>query len=162
MRPLSAVIFVALLFTVAGCPSAGERGEVQGPPPPSNAAGTGPLANLEASPFMNEVWITEQGEQTPMIFFARENVRISARCRIGDGQLACEAIRYMRSGMPVEVARRSLDGRTSAGIKVCQRLNYPIVTLHNTLGAEDSACRFPDGSLVSTGALEQYSMRVMQ
>jgi len=147
------------LLALAGCPSGGERSGAQGPAP---GAGTGPLANLESSPFMNEVWMTEQGQQTAMLFYARENVRLSAQCRMGDGQLACEAIRFMRNGMPVEIARRSLDGRTSAGVKVCQRMNLPIITLRNSVGAEDSMCRFPDGSLVSTGALEQYSMRVMQ
>jgi hypothetical protein len=71
-------------------------------------------------------------------------------------------MRFLRSGMPVEIARRALDGRTSAGVKVCMRMNQPIVAVHNSVGSEESFCRFPDGSLVSSGALEQYKLRVIQ
>jgi len=123
--------------------------------------GTGPLAMLESSPFVNEVWVGESG-QVPFIYYTRENIRVSAQCRSPSGQFTCEAMRFMRQGMPVEIARRALDGRTSAGVKVCMRMNQPIVTFHNNVGAEDSMCRFPDGSLVSNGALEQYKMRVIQ
>lgn len=124
--------------------------------------GTGPLANLEASPFMNEVWLVEGVGQVPFIYYARENVRVNAQCRMASGPLTCDAIRFMRNGMPVEIARRALDGRTSAGVKVCQRMNQPLVSIRNSMGAEDSMCRFPDGSLISTAALEQYMMRVIQ
>ena len=123
--------------------------------------GTGPLATLESSPFVNEVWIGESG-QVQFIYYARENIRVSAQCRTASGQFTCEAMRFMRQGMPVEIARRALDGRTSAGVKVCMRMNQPIVTVHNSVGAEDSLCQFPDGSLVANGALEQYKMRVIQ
>jgi len=158
---LRVVTPLALVVVLAGCPSNGERGDAQAPAPGAGN-GTGPLANLEASPFMNEVWSTEDGQQTQFAYFTRENVRVSGTCRLATGQLACDAIRYVRNGMPVEIPRRALDGRTSAGVKVCQRLNQPLVTVRNALGAEDSMCRFPDGSLISAGALEQYAMRVIQ
>jgi hypothetical protein len=109
---------------------------------------------------VNEAWTTDDGQQAPMLYFARENVRVSASCRAGNGPLACDAIRQLRGGQPVTIARRSLDGRTSAGVKVCQHLSHPIVHAHNSVGSEDSFCRFPDGSLVSNGALEQYAMHV--
>ena len=86
----------------------------------------------------------------------------STRAKTASGQFTCQAMNFMRNGMPVEIARRALDGRTSAGVKVCMRMNQPIIVVHNSVGAEDSFCRFPDGSLVSNGALEQYKMRVIQ
>ena len=63
---------------------------------------------------------------------------------------------------PVEIAHRSLDGRQSPGVKVCARLNQPVLVAVNSVGAQDSYCRFPDGSLISTGALERYAMRVVE
>lgn len=137
-------------------------GSAPGPQGPTPGNGNGPLANLEASPFMNEVWLVEGTGQVGFIYYARENVRLSAQCRLPNGQLACDAMRFMRNGMPVEIARRSLDGRTSAGVKVCQRMNQPLVSIRNAMGAEDSMCRFPDGSLIASAALEQYMMRVIQ
>jgi hypothetical protein len=106
--------------------------------------------------------MSDSGQQSGFLFYPRENVRLSAQCRSAVGQLRCDAIRFLRNGMPIEIARRALDGRTSAGVKVCMRMNQPIVTVHNSMGAEDSFCQFPDGSLVSNGALEQYKMRVIQ
>ena len=150
----------AALTALAGCP---ESAPAPGPADPTmQGGGTGPLAGLEAAPFMSEVWVAEDGQQTPLIFYGRENLRISAQCRSASGQFVCQAMQFMRSGMPVEIARRALDGRTSAGVKVCMRMNQPIVVVHNSVGAEDSFCRFPDGSLVSNGALEQYKLRVIQ
>jgi hypothetical protein len=64
--------------------------------------------------------------------------------------------------MPVEIPRRSLTGGMSAGTHVCMKLNHQLVTGKNSVGAEDGFCRFPDGSMISTGALEQYGMRVIQ
>ena len=155
---LATFVSVAL---IAGCDNAASPGP-QDPTMVQNGGGTGPLANLEASAFQNEVWINEQGQQVGFLYYPNENVRISAQCRTAAGQFVCDAMRFMRSGMPVEIARRALDGRTSAGVKVCQRMNQPIVIVHNSVGSEDSFCRFPDGSLVANGALEQYKMRVIQ
>ena len=149
------------LGLVSGCDNAASPGP-QDPTMMPNGGGTGPLANLEASPFHNEVWLDEQGQQIGFLYYPNENVRVSAQCRTAAGQFMCDAMRFMRSGMPVEIARRALDGRTSAGVKVCQRMNQPIVIVRNSVGSEDSFCRFPDGSLVSNGALEQYKMRVIQ
>jgi hypothetical protein len=130
--------------------------------PTTQSAGTGPLAALESSPFQNEVWLNEAGQQVAFLYYPRENLRVSAQCRTSAGQFVCEAMRFMRNGMPVEIARRAIDGRTSAGVKVCMRMNHPVLTVRNSVGAEDSVCQFPDGSLVSNGALEQYKLRVIQ
>jgi hypothetical protein len=155
---LSSLLSLAALTT--GCP---DSTPAPGPADPTmQGSGTGPLAGLESAAFQNEVWLAEDGQQVPIVYYARENLRISAQCRSASGQFVCQAVSFMRNGMPVEIARRALDGRTSAGVKVCMRMNQPIVIVHNSVGAEDSFCRFPDGSLVSNGALEQYKMRVIQ
>lgn len=161
----TSVAMLAMLVALPGCPSKdGERADAQAPPSgqPSSPPPSGPLAGLESSAPLAEAWTMEDGQPAPILYYARENVRVSAGCRAPSGQLACDAMRFLRGGMPVEIPRRALDGRTSAGIKVCQRLNQPIITVRNGVGSEDSFCRFPDGSLVSTGALEQYAMRVLQ
>lgn len=124
--------------------------------------GNGPLANLESAPFLNEVWKSDDGQNVATIYYASQNVRMSSQCRTATGQLACEAIRYLRSGTPVQIPRRELSGNMSAGVKACMRLNLRIVTAHNSVGAEDSFCAFPDGSLLATGSLEQYGMRIME
>ena len=156
------VAFVTVLVgltSLAGCDNAPAS---PGPNDPTmQGTGSGPLANLEASPFQNEVWLDERGQQAGFLYYPRENVRVSAQCRGPSGGFVCEAMRFLRQGMPVEIARRTLDGRTSAGVKVCMRMNQPIVTMHNSVGSEDSFCRFADGSLLSNGALEQYKMRVL-
>ena len=157
---LTAVLWLASLAALTtGCPESA-------PAPPADPTlqgnGTGLLTGLESAPFQNEVWVGEDGQQVPLVFYARENLRVSAPCRSASGQFTCQAMAFMRNGMPVEIAHRALDGRTSAGVKVCMRMNQPIVVVHNSVGAEDSFCRFPDGSLVSNGALEQYKMRVVQ
>ncbi len=165
-RPLalfSLMVAMGAGISVAGC----EYGSGSGPGPQDptmlqNGGGSGPLGALESSPFHNEVWLSETGQQLAFIYYPRENLRVSAQCRTAAGQFMCEAMRFMRNGMPVEIARRALDGRTSAGVKVCMRMNQPIVTVRNSVGAEDSFCQFADGSLVSNGALEQYKMRVIQ
>jgi hypothetical protein len=144
-------------IVLAGCPGNDQPGP-QGP----QGSGNGALAQLESSPFMNEAWITDDGQQVPILFYARENVRLSAFCRNPAGMLSCDAIRYLRNGIPVEMPHRTLDGRTSAGVKVCMRLNLPVLRVHNQMGSEDSMCRFPDGSQVSTNALEHYGMRVTE
>ena len=155
------LVLASALITLSACD--GGSGTGPGPLDPSvQSGGTGPLAGLESSPFQNEVWIGETGQQIQFLYYPRENLRISAQCRSASGQFICEAIRFMRNGMPVEIARRAIDGRTSAGVKVCMRKNQPNITVHNSGGAEDSLCQFPDGSLVANGALEQYKMRVIQ
>jgi len=160
MRFTSLLVVSSLVALLTGCP---ESAPGPGPNDPTlQGNGSGPLAGLESSPFQNEVWIAEDGAQVPVVYYARENLRVNAQCRGASGQFTCQAMNFMRNGAPVEIAHRALDGRTSAGVKVCMRMNQPIVVVRNSVGAEDSFCRFPDGSLVSNGALEQYKMRVMQ
>jgi hypothetical protein len=159
LRSSSAALSLSVALGAVAC------GDSAGPgaqDPTTQGAGSGPLGALEGSPFQNEVWLGENGQPLGFLYYPRENLRVSAQCRSPSGQFVCEAMRFMRTGMPVEIARRALDGRTSAGVKVCQRLSLSVVTVRNSVGSEDSVCRFPDGSLVSSGALEQYKMRVLQ
>lgn len=157
----------SLSLFLIGCPSKeGEQRDANAggqamPPQGGGAPGSGPLAGLESSPFLNEVW-NAQGQQTPILFYSRENVRVSAQCRTPAGQLQCAALQQLRNGMPVEIPRRELDGRTSAGVKGCMKLGHTIVTAFNQVGDEESFCRFPDGSLLSTGTLERYGIKPLQ
>ncbi len=98
----------------------------------------------------------------PFIYFQQQNVRVSAQCRQPTGQLACDAIRQVRDGQPVALTGRELNAGVSAGTKACMKLGQKLVSGRNAVGAEDGFCRFPDGSMISTGALEQYGMRVIQ
>ena len=159
MKPSALLL---LSFVLLGCPSKDNASSSGATPPSATTSGSGPLASLESAPFQNEVWISQEGAQMAFLFYPQQNVRISAPCRSGAGQLACDAIRQLRNGMPVAVARRSLSGNVSAGTRVCMTMKHQLVSAHNSVGAEDGFCRFPDGSLVSTGALEQYGMRVVE
>ncbi len=158
----SAVSLSALVL--AGCPSKeGEQKDAQAPgttqvTPPT---GQGPLAGLEQSKSVAEPW-TIDGQPAPFVYYGAEDLRVSASCQKGPGQLACDALRQLRVAAPVEIARRFLDGRQSPGVKVCAKLGYPTLVGKNAMGSEDSFCRFPDGSMVSTGALERYAMRVIE
>jgi len=108
---------------------------------------------------MPEQWVSQDGTmQLPMIFYQGQNVRISAQCRQPNGALNCDAIRQLRNGPPIDLPQRGSPSM-SAGTKGCMAKHYQLVTGRNPQGAEDGFCRFPDGSMVSTGALEQYGMR---
>jgi hypothetical protein len=151
---LSVALAASLLL---GCPSK-EGGQTT---PNGPALGQGPLANLEATRPAQEAW-TIDGQPAPMLYFAPDDVRVSATCQKGPGPLSCDALRQIRQGAPVEIPRRFLDGRQSPGVKVCTKLGLPTLVGRNPMGSEDSFCRFADGSLVSTGVLERFAMRVME
>jgi len=149
----------ALVLVVAGASGCHSATPGPGDASSSGAAPTGPLANLESAPFVNEVWIAQDGgAKVAVLFYAQQNVRISASCRNGGGQLACDALRQLRGSPPVVVPKGMVRGNVSAGTKACVALKNTIVGAHDAQGNEDGFCRFPDGSLVSTGALEQYGM----
>jgi hypothetical protein len=163
-RVAIALVSCSLLL---GCPSKDSQSS-SGATSPSGAAtgavtGTGPLANLESAPFVNEVWIAQEGgAQTPFVFYTQQNVRLSAKCRSAAGQLSCDALRQLRSATPLEIPKRELTGNISAGTRACMKLGRKLWSAHNAAGAEDGFCVFPDGSMVSTGALEQYGIRITE
>jgi len=159
MKALSLIGLFAIVLTA--CPSKEGGQKDANAPPPGPSGGSGPLANLESSPFLNETW-NAQGQMVQILFYSRENVRVNAQCRSATGQLGCAAIQQIRNGMPVEIPKRELDGRMSAGVKACIKMHNQIVEVTNAMGSQDTFCRFPDGSLLSAGTLEQYGMRVLQ
>jgi putative hemolysin len=128
--------------------------------PPAKAAG--PLASLESAPFQSESWTGQEGGQAqPFVSYAQQNVRLSAGCRSASGALQCDAVKALRSATPVEVSKKSLTGNLSAGARACMKLGYTLWSAHSASGNEDGFCKFPDGSMVSTGALEQYGMKIV-
>jgi len=150
-------LFVGALF-LAGCPSKDSSSSSGTAPPP---AGGGPLANLEAQQPIQEAWMSPEGQQLPMLYYGAQNVRISAQCMQPTGQLNCDAIRQLRNAPPIEMSTRGANPSMSVGTRGCMKMHYGIVTGKNSVGAEDGFCRFPDGSMVSNGALEQYGMRLL-
>lgn len=170
MKSLAPLAFATLLL---GCPSKDSSSSsgatspsTSGSPAASSSAtpagtGTGPLANLESQPSVAEPWTSSDGKPLPMLYYTAQNVRISASCKQASGQLDCDAIRQLRTAVPVEVAGGGRPG-TSMGTKGCKKLGYQLVTGRNSVGAEDGFCTFPDGSMLSTGALEQYGMKILE
>ena len=155
-----------LALVLAGCPSKeGEQKDANaggsstggpmtsGGPPPS-----GPLAGLESAPFQNEVW-NMMGQQTQILYYPRENVRVSGQCRNPAGQLACAALNQIRGGAaPIVVSRGELGGKP-AGAVACKKLSNGMMAGVNAQGNEETFCRFPDGSWLSTNTLEQYGVK---
>jgi hypothetical protein len=123
------------------------------------------LASLDAKSALQENWTLEDVvAPMPMLLFAQPVLKLSASCKKPDGALDCAALTYMRNGMPTEIPKRELErGRGgSPGEKVCKRLDNQVVKGNTSLGTTDVFCRFPDGSMVNVGALEQYSLRIIQ
>jgi hypothetical protein len=157
----------ALALVLFGCPSKeGEQKDANaggaigaGGPTGATAPATGPLAGLDAAPFMNEVW-NLMGQQVQILYYARENVRMSAQCRNAAGQLGCAALNQIRGGAPpITIARSELTGKP-AGVIACKKLNNGMMAGVNQKGDEEQFCRFPDGSWLSTNTLEQYGVKI--
>jgi hypothetical protein len=161
---------LAVALLLAGCPSkegeqrdanaGGSGGPVgQGGPTGATAPPSGPLAGLESSPFMNEVW-NLTGQQVQILHYARENVRVSAQCRNPAGQLGCAALTQIRGGAPPVVVMKSELSGKPAGALACKKLNNGMMAGVNQAGDEEQFCRFPDGSWLSTNTLEQYGIKI--
>lgn len=159
-----AALIVVVSLALGGCPSKeGEQKDANagggggaitsGGPPPS-----GPLAGLESAPFMNEVW-TVMGQPTQILYYPRENVRVSSQCRNPAGQLGCSALHQIRGGTPVTLMKSELSGKP-AGAVACKKLNNGMTAGVNAAGNEEQFCRFPDGSWLSTNTLEQYAVKI--
>jgi hypothetical protein len=161
MRIAALIVAAVLPVVLAGCPSKeGEQKDANagmmtnGGPPAS-----GPLAGLESAPFMNEVW-NMQGQQTQILYYSRENVRVSGQCRNPAGQLGCAALQQVRGAPPVMVGRGEMGGGKPAGVVACTKLGNQLALGVNPNGNEEQFCRFRDGSLLSTNSLEQYGVRI--
>jgi hypothetical protein len=112
-------LVLAAIVVVLGCNN--KEGERPDANTSSGATTAAPvrLANLESAPYLQEVWTdNEGGAQMQLIYYQADNVRVSAQCRSATGQLACDALKFIRSEKPVSMKKAQLDGRTSAGVKV--------------------------------------------
>lgn len=155
--PVAVAVLLAALF-LAGCPSKDSSSSSGASPQP----GGGALANLESTQPVPEAWTSPEGQQLQMLYYGPQNVRISAPCRQPSGQLNCDAIRQLRNAPPIDMSTRGGSPSVSLGTRGCLKMHYQVVTGRNSVGAEDGFCRFPDGSMVSNGALEQYGMRISE
>lgn len=160
MKPIAFAAASLVALCLAGCPSkdsSSSSGATTAAP-----TGAGPLANLESTQPVPEQWTSPEGQPLPMIYYGPQNVRISAQCRQPTGQLNCDAIRQLRNAPPIEMSTRGASPSMSVGTRGCMKMHYQLVTGRNSVGAEDGFCRFPDGSMLSNGALEQYGMRLTE
>lgn len=148
-------MLVALAALISAC---GKEGAESGPATPQSAPTP---ATLDGKSGLPESWTVEDAP-TQLLFFTQIGMKVSASCRKPDGTLDCAAFQYVKSGMPTEIAKRELDGHASPGSKVCLKMNNQIVTGKNSVGSTDTFCKFPDGSLITVGTLEQYSLRIIQ
>lgn len=166
----SALIVAALLLVQIGCGSkggeqkdanaGGSSGAVgQGGPTGATPPASGPLASLDSAAFMNEVW-NVSGQQVQFLYYARENVRVSAQCRNAAGQLGCAALAQIRGAAPIVLARGDLGSGKPAGAVACKKLGNPQTSGMNQAGNEETFCRFSDGSWLSTNTLEQYGVKI--
>jgi putative hemolysin len=152
-----ALFFFCPLVALAAC--SGPKDGSSGTTTPNGAP---TIATLDGRSGTEEEWTLEEGGPTKFLYFMNPQLKLSATCRKPDGALDCEAYRFLKSGMPVELARRRLDGRASAGTLACVKMGNILVHGKNALGTEDGFCKFRDGSMTTTGAIEQYSIRVLE
>lgn len=99
-------------------------------------------------------------EKVQILYWTRENVRVSAQCRNPAGQLGCAALNQIRGGAPpIVIDATQLKGKP-AGVMACKKLNNGMTAGINAQGNEEQFCKFPDGSWLSTNTLEQYAVKV--
>jgi hypothetical protein len=155
---------IAIAALAGACSACGGSNEgAAAPAAPQPTTGAAALASLDAKSAQQESWTLEDVvSPVPFLFFASPGFKLSASCKKPDGALDCAALTYIRNGMPTEIPRRELDGRAPAGVKVCAKMKNQVVNGNNAVGSTDTFCRFPDGSLITVGALEQYSLRIIQ
>ena len=155
MRLSSPFIGLMLLASATGC---GKEGADTGAATPQSAATP---STLDGKSGLAESWTVEDAP-VQILFFTQIGMKLSASCRQADGTLTCAAFQYVRNGMPTEIAKRELDGVASPGSKVCLKLGNQVVSGKNSVGSADTFCKFPDGSLITVGTLEQYMLRTIQ
>lgn len=152
---------VLAFAALVGCNNSSQTG---GPTAPtastaSTASGVSPLASLTVQSAVEEPYTVDGQGPQPFLFFATQRFSLSSKCRKPDGTLDCDAIRFLRTGDDVAIPRAKLTGAASAGAMICTKLGNQNMTAKKPNGDEDGVCRFPDGSMVSIGALEQYRFK---
>ena len=107
-----------------------------------------------------ESWNLEELGPTDFLMFAGPRITLSKASCLRGAALDCEALRTLKAGEVVPIKKALLDGRMSPGARVCQALKNELLNGRGP-GGEDGFCKFSDGSLVSTGALERYAMKIV-
>ena len=126
----------------------------------AKAAAQGGAPELDPKTAATETWDLEGIGKTELLVFAKERVTLGKSCLKG-AALDCEAYRVLRAGPKVEVKKSSLDGRMSAGSRVCLALKGELVTGKSPAGNEDGFCKLGDGSIVACGPLETYAIKIV-
>lgn len=126
----------------------------------SRASAQGGAPDLDPKTATTEVWDLEGVGKTEVLVFTKERVTLGKSCLKG-AALDCEAYRVLRAGPKVEVKKSSLDGRMSAGSRVCLALKGELVTGKGPSGNEDGFCKLGDGSIVACGPLETYAIKIV-
>jgi len=123
-------------------------------------ASAGTMPELDPKSAKEEAWAMDELGSTPMLVFASAKVTLSKTCLKGS-TLDCEALKVLKAGNVVEVKKAQLDGRMSAGSRVCLALKAELVNGKGPAGSEDGFCKLKDGSLVACGALETYAIKIV-
>lgn len=126
----------------------------------SKASAQGGAPDLDPKTATTETWQLEGVGKTDLLVFAKERVTIGKSCLKG-AALDCEAYRVLRAGPKVEIKKATLDGRMSAGSRVCLALKGELVTGKSPAGNEDGFCKLGDGSIVACGPLETYAIKIV-
>lgn len=126
----------------------------------TKAAAQSAFPELDPKGAKEEAWMMDDLGKTDILVFATARVSIGKSCLKGSA-LDCDAHRVLKAGAVVEVKKALLDGRMSAGMRVCQALKNELVNGKGPSGSEDAFCKFKDGSLVSAGALETYALKIV-
>lgn len=126
----------------------------------SRASAQSTFPELDPKTAKEETWTLDEGGKTQILVFAAARVTLGKSCLKG-AVLDCDALRTLKAGAVVEVKKSQLDGRMSAGMRVCQALKNELVNGKAPSGNEDAFCKFKDGSLVSAGALETYALKIV-
>jgi hypothetical protein len=126
----------------------------------SKASAQATFPELDPKAAKEETWIMDEVGKTEVLVFANARVTLGKSCLKG-AVLDCDALRTLKAGAAVEVKKSQLDGRMSAGMRVCQALKNELVNGKAPSGNEDAFCKFKDGSLVSAGALETYALKIV-
>jgi putative hemolysin len=122
--------------------------------PETHSEVSGPLTSLRAADGKHESFTFEDKPAVAMLQFGEAHVCVSASCSKPDGSLNCDAIRSLRKGKQVKLD--GTFGGANPGAVACKKLGLVQTTGRSPRGDEDGFCIYPDGSMVSTGALDQY------
>ena len=120
---------------------------------PGGMHGGGPLGGLHASRAQRATFTFEGGRRADVLLFDAEHVHVSASCARPTGELQCQAMDALRGGKTIQLAGNELNGGANPGAIACRKMGRTNTTGRGP-GGEDGFCEFPDGSFVSTGALE--------